>query len=111
MKTVPCWTDQNPQPQDIQHSELPDNVDVAVVGSGYTGLNAVIVLAKSGASVTVLDQASMGWGACSRNAGFLATGLTLSPETLESIIRRDKRIGVKSPSSLIWGEIISFQRT
>jgi glycine/D-amino acid oxidase-like deaminating enzyme len=93
MKTVPYWTDQNSRPQDIQLSELPENVDVAVVGSGNTGLNAAIVLAKSGASVTVLDQASIGWGASSRNAGFFAIGMTLSPETLESIIRRDKRIG------------------
>jgi gamma-glutamylputrescine oxidase len=95
MKTVPYWTDQNPRPQDIQLSELPDNVDVAVVDRGYTGLNSAIALAKSGASVTVLDQASIGWGASSRNAGFFATGLTLSPEILESIIRRDKRIGAK----------------
>ena len=95
MKTVAYWTDQNPRPQDIQLSELPDNVDVAVVDSGHTGLNAAIALVKSGASVTVLDQASIGWGASSRNAGFFATGVTLSPETLESIIRKDKRIGAK----------------
>ena len=95
MKTVAYWTDQNPRPQDIQLSELSDNVDVAVVDSGHTGLNAAIALVKSGASVTVLDQASIGWGASSRNAGFFATGVTLSPETLESIIRKDKRIGAE----------------
>ena len=57
-------------------------VDVAVVGGGYTGLSAARVLARSGASVMVLERARIGAGASSRNAGQVLTGLKLDPATL-----------------------------
>ncbi len=75
MKFTPLWTDQYPQPTDLSLSPLPDEVDVAIVGSGYTGLNAAIVLAKHGARVAVLEQETIGWGASSRNGSMLTPGL------------------------------------
>jgi glycine/D-amino acid oxidase-like deaminating enzyme len=57
-------------------------VDVVIVGGGYTGLAAARRLAKSGASVLVLDREAVGWGASSRNGGQVLTGLKLDPETL-----------------------------
>lgn len=75
MKFAPLWTDQYPRPEDLPISELPDEVDVAIVGSGYTGLNAAIVLAKQGANVVVLEQETIGWGASSRNGTMLTPGL------------------------------------
>ena len=55
MKTEPLWIDQFPRPVDLPvASELPSEVDVAIVGSGYTGLNAARVLAKAGLSVAIL---------------------------------------------------------
>jgi len=56
---------------------LPENVDVAVVGSGVTGLTAARVLAKRGLSVVVLEAETFGWGASSRNGGMVLTGLKL----------------------------------
>ena len=54
MKTEPLWIDQFPRPVDLPvASELPSEVDVAFVGSGYTGLNAARVLAKAVLSVAV----------------------------------------------------------
>jgi glycine/D-amino acid oxidase-like deaminating enzyme len=58
-------------------SPLPENVDVAVVGSGVTGLSAARVLAKRGLSVAVLEGETFGWGASSRNGGMVLTGLKL----------------------------------
>ena len=58
--------------------------DVAVVGAGYTGLSAARQLARTGASVVVLEQARVGWGASSRNAGQILTGLKLDPAELVS---------------------------
>lgn len=56
--------------------------DVAVVGGGYTGLAAARQLARSGASVIVLERGAIGDGASSRNAGQVLTGLKLEPATL-----------------------------
>src|SRR5919201_402520 len=61
---------------------LPEKVDVAVVGAGYTGLSAARVLAKQSAAVAVLDAQTVGWGASSRNGGMVLTGLKLSVEKL-----------------------------
>lgn len=85
MKTIPLWTDEFPKPDDIPVSRLVEKADVAVIGSGYTGLNAALVLANSGGKVAVLEQESIGWGASSRNGSMLTTGLK-SPIT--QIIRR-----------------------
>ena len=38
----------------VTSSPPPDRTDVAVIGSGYTGLSAARVLARRGAHVTVL---------------------------------------------------------
>lgn len=43
--------------------------DVAVIGAGFTGLRAALVLAESGVNVVVLDTADIGWGASGRNGG------------------------------------------
>ena len=76
MKTVPFWSDDYPRPADLPVAEqLPQEVDVAVVGSGYTGLNAARVLAQNGATVAVLERETIGWGASSRNGGMTMPGL------------------------------------
>ena len=76
MKTEPLWTDQFQRPDDLLVStHLPGDVDVAIVGSGYTGLCAARVLRKSGASVAIFDRNTVGWGASSRNGGMATPGL------------------------------------
>jgi glycine/D-amino acid oxidase-like deaminating enzyme len=49
--------------------------DVAIIGAGYTGLNAGLELAEAfGADVMVLDAGQPGWGASGRNGGFACLG-------------------------------------
>ncbi len=67
---------------DSTPGSLPERVDVAVVGAGFTGLSAALSLARSNASVAVLESRSIGWGASSRNGGMVLTGLKLGAETL-----------------------------
>lgn len=50
------------------------DTDVAVIGGGFTGLNAALHLAQSGARVTLLDAEHPGWGASGRNGGFCCMG-------------------------------------
>lgn len=60
-------------------------VDVAVVGAGYTGLSAAIHLAERGARVIVLEAESPGWGASGRNGGQVIPGLKEDPDTIERL--------------------------
>jgi len=55
--------------------ELPTRVDVAIVGSGFTGLSAALHLARGGMQVAVLERDALGIGASSRNAGYVGRTL------------------------------------
>ena len=68
---------------------LPEVVDVAVIGSGFTGLSAARTLARSGAKVAVLESETIGWGASSRNGGMVLTGLKLGVNKLISMYGRE----------------------
>jgi glycine/D-amino acid oxidase-like deaminating enzyme len=68
----------------IEPRPLPEKVDVAVLGAGFTGLSAARALAKSGARVAVLEAQTLGWGASSRNGGMVLTGLKLGATDLIS---------------------------
>ena len=77
-----CWSDTvapMPAPPPVS---LPERVDVAIVGAGFTGLSAALALAKRGASVAVLESHTVGWGASSRNGGMALTGLKRPVEWL-----------------------------
>ncbi len=69
---------------------LPEVVDVAVIGSGFTGLSAARTLAKRGAKVAVLEGQTIGWGASSRNGGMVLTGLKLGVHKLISMYGRER---------------------
>jgi len=57
---------------------LPSQIEVLVIGSGYTGLSAALTLARGGREVLVLDRAKIGEGASTRNAGMMSGNLKLS---------------------------------
>ncbi len=69
--------------------ELPDSIDVAVVGGGYCGLSAARTLAKRGVNVAVLEAETFGWGASSRNGGMVLTGMKLPVPALIKRYGRD----------------------
>jgi glycine/D-amino acid oxidase-like deaminating enzyme len=69
---------------------LPEIVDIAVIGSGFTGLSAARTLAKLGARVAVLEAQTIGWGASSRNGGMVLTGLKLGVNHLISRYGRER---------------------
>jgi len=57
-------------PDDDGPVEADTDVDVAVVGSGYTGLSCAIHLAKEhGIKATVLEANTVAWGCSTRNGG------------------------------------------
>ncbi len=60
--------------------------DVAIIGGGYTGLQAAYNLAKAGVSVVLIEACRFGDGASGRNGGQLGTGQRSWPEELEEQI-------------------------
>jgi glycine/D-amino acid oxidase-like deaminating enzyme len=71
------WHTTVKMPDDSRLTALPEKVDIAIIGGGYTGLSAARTLAKRGVSVAVLEANTIGWGASSRNGGMVLTGLKL----------------------------------
>jgi glycine/D-amino acid oxidase-like deaminating enzyme len=47
------------------------DVDLAIVGSGFSGLSTALHTAEKGISVAVLEAEIIAWGATGRNAGFI----------------------------------------
>lgn len=87
---APYWWDA--APRDLASDPLPASVDVAVVGSGYTGLSAALRLAENGVSVAVIDAGPLAAGASSRNFGLL--GRQLIPGFAELIDKLGKERAV-----------------
>lgn len=65
------------------------DVEVGIVGGGYTGLGAALELAAKGIRVAVLEGAEIGSGASGRNGGQIHTGQRLDPETLTTQLGAD----------------------
>lgn len=57
--------------------------DVAIIGGGFTGLQAAYNLAKAGVSVVLIEQARCGDGASGRNGGQIGTGQRAWPDEME----------------------------
>ncbi|MBP2235600.1 glycine/D-amino acid oxidase-like deaminating enzyme [Sinorhizobium kostiense] len=64
--------------------------DVAIIGGGYTGLQAAYTLSKSGADVTLIDACRFGDGASGRNGGQLGTGQRAWAEDLEDLLGHER---------------------
>jgi glycine/D-amino acid oxidase-like deaminating enzyme len=96
------WHDTTQMPGDDTLEELPAKSDGVVVGGGIPGLAAALQLARRGASVTVLEAQTIGWGASSRNGGMALTGLKLDAAVVE------KRYGVELTRQLFDDSIASL---
>jgi glycine/D-amino acid oxidase-like deaminating enzyme len=92
-KTDPYWWDAAPRPAPVE-AALPARADVAIVGSGHTGLSAALTLARAGRQVVVLEAETPGHGASTRNAGYI--GRTL----YSKFTKLEKRLGTAKAAAL-----------
>ena len=101
LKQDPYWWeglgDSDPELQ----SGPPRSVDIAVVGSGVTGLHAALFAAREGRRVAVFDAGRLGFGASTRNNGMVVPDLRKSPSQLrqafgEARARRISRSAIEA---------------
>ena len=77
MKMHSYWLDTATPSGDYTQTEVPKEVDVAVVGGGFTGLSTAYHAARAGKSVALLEAHTVNWGASGRNGGMATTGLAI----------------------------------
>jgi len=61
-------------------------VDVVVIGGGFTGVSCALKLAEKGSKVILLEAEQIGYGGSGRNVGLVNSGLWMPPEKVETII-------------------------
>ncbi len=102
---APYWWDRTPRPA-LPDTPLPAKVDVAVIGSGYTGLGAAIQTARGGRDTLVVDAEDAGYGCSTRNGGQISTSIKPSYDDLARRHGADLafRIIKEGQNSLAWAE-------
>ena len=90
MKLMPYWLDTAPKFTAAQTAAPSGDVDVAVVGAGFTGLSAAIALARKGASVAVFDASTVGSAASGRNGGMCNNGFAQDYVALSGRLGRER---------------------
>lgn len=64
-------------------------VDVAIIGAGFTGSSAALHLAEGGASVAIMEAQDVGFGASGRNVGLVNAGMWVMPSALADHLGQD----------------------
>ncbi|MCP2279613.1 NAD(P)/FAD-dependent oxidoreductase [Nocardia amikacinitolerans] len=64
--------------------------DVVVIGGGAGGMSAALRAAENGADVVLLEARTLGWGASSRNAGYVTNSIAADPEMLGLLLKRER---------------------
>ena len=84
ISATPLWVQRIAWPELSEHA-LPQQVDVLIVGAGYTGLAAARECAAAGRTTLVLDAGGLGAGCSSRNGGQVAYSIKPSFASLSAL--------------------------
>ena len=90
MKLMSYWLDTAPRFSGARAEPPNGEIDVAVVGAGFTGLSAAIALAKKGASVAVFEAGLVGNAASGRNGGMCNNGFAQDYHALSTTLGTDR---------------------
>ena len=87
-------------------AQPPSQVDVAIIGSGYTGLNAALQSIRGGRSTAVFEAGNPGFGCSTRNGGQVSTSIKPSLASLSQKfgMERGRAIRKEGEAALDWLE-------
>jgi len=74
LRYQPYWWDALLERPSNSDRNVPHKCDVAIVGSGFTGLSAALTLLRNGRQVVVFERDRAGFGASTRNGGQVGSG-------------------------------------
>lgn len=119
MRSESYWLDTAPAFAGAQTGAVEGQVDVAIVGGGFTGLSAARALAMKGASVAVLEADRVIGEASGRNGGQCNTGVAQDYSALTTSLGADQarayylayESAVKSVVTLVEQEQIACDMT
>ncbi|MEM1064117.1 MAG: FAD-binding oxidoreductase [Pseudomonadota bacterium] len=86
----PLWRDTSGEPDHTAPFSCSADVDLAVVGGGYTGLSTALHAAERGMSVHLIEAGEIGAGASGRNVGLVNAGVWQPPDAVIRALGPDR---------------------
>jgi glycine/D-amino acid oxidase-like deaminating enzyme len=109
-KATPYWWEAAPLKLAPQQP-LPKKLDVLIVGAGYAGLAAGLVLAREGRSVAAFDAINPGEGASTRNGGITSGSIRPDYDTLARRFGEEKALAIEAEGKAAREFLYDFIRT
>ncbi len=106
-----CWWDETCELPTVPNLEGDLDVDVAVIGGGFSGICAALRLAEQGTRVAVLEANDFGWGASGRNGGFCCLGGGIAEDKdLDALHGREARLAFRRAEKQAVEKVAVFVR-
>lgn len=86
---VSIWNTTAVETEPSQNSAVEGQVDVAIVGGGFTGLSTALHCVEKGLSCHVLEASQIGFGGSGRNVGLVNAAAWLPPQDVRKIMGED----------------------
>lgn len=83
------WERSAQEPQPPLGVCLPTQVDLAIVGGGFTGLSTALHAAEAGLSAHVIEAHDIGHGGSGRNVGLVNAGVWMPPSRVRAALGPD----------------------
>jgi glycine/D-amino acid oxidase-like deaminating enzyme len=109
-KDTPYWWEASPL-KPLSQQPLPQKVDVLIVGAGYAGLSAGLVLAREGRSVAAFDAMNPGEGASTRNGGITSGSIRPDYATITRRFGEDKALAIEAEGKVAREFLYDFIKT
>lgn len=109
-KDTPYWWEASPV-KPLPQQPLAKKIDVLIVGAGYAGLSAGLVLAREGRSVAAIDAMNPGEGASTRNGGITSGSIRPDYATITRRFGEEKAMAIEAEGKIARQFLYDFIKT